>query len=205
MAFGDVGRERNSRRRKHRASYRVEFLNPYPWMSAIEARVALYLESKELPYTYRYFDGDSPHLRFLMPDYHPEFTLREYKVVIVVLGNYFSQLPGILDRQALAQTLLEQDGWKFVALFESEILTALPETLEGKVPEFVTPAITGAKRPSPFGLPEWNARRKAWLGALALKRKTRYLDPDNPGFTRARFSQRRLLRERSRTRRERRR
>src|SRR5690606_35314459 len=105
------GRERFSKKRKNRAYVKTGFVNPYPWMSSTEARVHLWLEYRQVPFSWRWFDGYSPNLSYLMPDFHPEFTLKEYKVVILVIGTFWGTVPGILDRNALAQVLLEEEGW----------------------------------------------------------------------------------------------
>lgn len=148
-----------------------EFLNPYPWMSKTEARVHLELERREVPFTWRWFDGDlAPHLRVLMPDYAPEFTLKEYKTVIIVQGGYFSTLPGVIDRAAMAQVLLEADGWKVVILFEQDILRDIQGVLDKKLPWMRNPPIKGKPRVPPLGVPNFMEQRRRALSAFNLRR-----------------------------------
>lgn len=149
----------------------IEFLNPYPWMSSVEARVHLALEDAGAPFTWRYFDGDlAPHLRELMPDFAPEFTLKEYRTVIVILGGFFGTIPGVLDRTALAQALLEMDGWTVVVLYEQDIYGDLTATLEKRLPWFRSPPIKGPPRVPPIGVPDFMEKRRRDLAAWALHR-----------------------------------
>src|SRR5690606_11930808 len=99
-----------------------------------------------------------------------EFTLTEYRIVIIVLGGFFGELPGILDRNALAAAALEMEGWKVVFLNEPEIRTGVAQALNEKAPELINPQITGPPKPNPFGRPDFMEKRRAQLRAQARAR-----------------------------------
>jgi hypothetical protein len=145
-----------------------EFLNPFSYMSSDEARVTLELYNRNVPFSYRYFDGNAPTVKRLMPDFAPEFTLSDYKLVIMVQGGFWGTLTGVLDQTALAQVLLEHDGWKVIILTEFDILHNLTATLDAQFPESVHPTITGGEKPSPFAPPHWMFTRRQFLRGLAL-------------------------------------
>lgn len=168
-------------RLRHRAvgrnirSSQPGFVNPYAHMSSIEAMVHLELERRNVPFSWRYFDGVSLHLKTLLPEFSPEFTLKEYKLVILIIGNFFGSLPGILDTNALAQTLLEEDGWRVVTLFEQDIRRDVKGLIDREAPELIAPTFVGKPRPNPYGIPDFMARRRFWLkgsGLLRAKFKT---------------------------------
>lgn len=129
------------------------FINPYPWMSAPEAMVQLELERHGVPFSWRFFDGDpAPNFRELLvkDGFHPEFTLREHKAIIMVQGNFFGTLPGVLDKVALAQVAAEEDGWVAVILFETDIRAGRTwKMLQEKIPGLGS--IKGPPRPNPYG------------------------------------------------------
>lgn len=139
-------------------------------MSEPEAMVHLELERRGVPFSWRYFDGESPSLSFLMPDYAPEFTLREYKVVILIIGIFWGTLPGIIDRNALAQALLESEGWKVVTLFEQDIRNGVGTLFDAEMPQLKNPTIRGKPRPNPWGIPDFMARRRQQLRGQGLGR-----------------------------------
>lgn len=147
------------------------FINPYPHMASAEAMVHLELERRHIPFSWRYFDGDSPWLKELIPDFAPEFTLREQRLVIIVVGAYFGTLPGVLDRTALAQAALEEDGWKVVSLFAYDIeRDGANITLNRHVPELIQPVATGEPRKSPYDPPTYFEELRKRISALALRR-----------------------------------
>lgn len=148
-----------------------EFLNPFSYMSSDDARVTLELFRRNVPFSYRYFDGDAPTVKQLIPDFAPEFTLSEYKTVIMVEGSFWGTLTGVLDAAALAKTLLEHDGWRVIILFEADILHNLTTTLDQQFPESVHPLITGGEKPSPLAPPHWMFTRRQFLRGLSLLRK----------------------------------
>jgi hypothetical protein len=184
------GRDRGNkaRRRKGRVRWnRNLFVNPYPWMSDIEARVHLYLEDKQVPFSWRYMnvpDSEIPHLRMLMPAYHAEFTLKDYKIAIVVMGNFYGTLPGVLDKHALAQVALEEDGWKCALLWEDELRIDIHSTMHRELPELQNPHIRGGPAENPWGLrPTYMDTRRGWLKAFNLRKK-RFIKPtDNDPAT----------------------
>lgn len=150
----------------------VEFINPYGYMSSTEARVHLALERYTIPFSWRYFDAwdQAPHLAELLPSYAPEFTLKEYRTVIVVSGGFFGSIPGILDRTALAQVLLEEDGWTFIMLYEADILRDVDGLLARELPWYRNPPIKGPPRMPPMGRPDFMSQRRADLSAYAIRR-----------------------------------
>lgn len=148
------------------------FINPFSYESSDDARVQLELENRYIPFSYRYFDGDAPTLKKLIPAYEPEFTLKEYKVVIIIVGSFFGALPGALDQAALAKVLLEQDGWTQVAWYENELKSlGVAALMQRDLPQLSTPMFQGPERPSPVGHPLTMETRRSWLRGLALLRK----------------------------------
>lgn len=149
----------------------AQFINPYPYMSSVEARVHLELERRQVPFTWRWFDGGmAPHLQEMMPNWHPEFTLREYKTVITVQGNYFSTLTNVIDKLAMAKVLLEADGWKVVVLYEDDILRDLQGVLEKQLPWLKNPPVKGKPRSGPYGRPDLMSDRRQALRAFNMRR-----------------------------------
>lgn len=125
-------------------------------MSDPEAMVHLELERREVPFSWRYFDAsldEAPHVKELIPDFAPEFTLREYRIVIMVETAFFASLPGVLDRSALAAALLEEDGWKAVILWEADIRKDVEGLLSRTFPALRNPTIKGKPKPNPYGKP----------------------------------------------------
>lgn len=205
MASGEAGRKRGKRR-----SYRVrapdfEWQNPYPHMSSIEAMVHLELERREVPFSWRYFDGDAIHFKALMPSFAPEFTLREYRVVILIIGNFFGALPGVIDSNSLAASLLEADGWKVVILFEGDIRKDVKALIDKELPQLVSPTVKGEPRPNPYGNVDLMKGRREALRGQALARAKFALDPEKPGRrgNTSDGSRSRNLRSRRRSRRQR--
>lgn len=157
-----------------------DFVNPYPWMSEVEAMVHLELEKRGVPFSWRYFDAFelAPNLALLMPDFAPEFTLKEYKYAILIIGEFFGTLPTVLDRNAFAQVLLEEDGWTVAILFEAEIRNDVAKALDEKLPNLVGAVIKGPQRPNPYGTPDFMAKRRIQLAGQALAKALFKLDPD---------------------------
>lgn len=150
------------------------FVNPYSYESSPEARVQLELEARQIRFAYRYFADSTTALRIhkMVPDFAPEFTLPDYKVVIMIEGDFFGSLPGVLDKLALESVLLQADGWKAVVWAQSEIMVDGVGTLMHRdLPQMDIPAFRGAEIPSPYGRPStWDTKR-AYLRGLALLRK----------------------------------
>jgi len=139
-------------------------------MSATEARVHLELERLGVPFSWRFFDGESVTLTYLIPDFTPEFTLKEYKSVIIVVGGFFGTLPGILDKNALAAVALEEDGWKVAFLNEDEIIEDVTAALKRQLPEVAAARTKGPIRTNPYGQPNFMAKRRAQLAGQALEK-----------------------------------
>lgn len=151
------GRKRRTGAAQNLRAPRVGFTNPYPYMSDPEAMVHLELERREVPFSWRFFDGsleEAPHIKELIPDFAPEFTLREYRIVIMVETAFFANLPGVLDRSALAVALLEADGWTAKILWETDIRQDVDDLLDREFPPLRRPAIKGKPKPNPYGKPE---------------------------------------------------
>lgn len=133
--------------------------------------VKIELDHLGVPYSWRFFDGEAPTVQYLIPDFAPEFTLREYKIVIIVVGGFFGTLPGILDKTALAQVALEQDGWKCALLYDADIRRNPRQALIEALPELNTPSIRGPERPNPIGAVEIMTARLAQLKSRGLNQK----------------------------------
>ena len=171
--MADEGRIRKQRQRNRLRKVKPEFVNPYPWMSQPEAMIKLDLERRKVPFSWRYFDGVSPQLTELMPGYHPEFTLTEYKVVIILLGNFFGFLPGPLDTVALAQTLLELDGWKVKVFVEDDVRKDISGLIDRELPELINGIYRGKEKIGPYGRPDLLAERRNQLRELGASRAKR--------------------------------
>lgn len=202
---GEFGRVRGWRTRQSRKDLvrlpSLEFVNPYPWMSAVEARIHLVLEHLHVPFSWRYFDGYSPNMTELLPTFTPEFTLSEYNIVILVLGNYYGTLPGVLDMNALAQAALEYDGWTVAVLWEDEVVRDATVAVLNALPVLRAPTISGESKPNPYGLvPDYLSRRRLTLASQALKRR-KFFDPERQA--KDRYSGNRRSPRRSRDRRTR--
>jgi very-short-patch-repair endonuclease len=196
--LNEGGRQRGLKVKRNVLAATLKFQNPYPWMSEIEAMVHLELERRKVPFSWRYFDGESLHLKTLMPDFTPEFTLRELRVVVLIAGNFFGTLPGILDMNALAQVLLEEDGWTVLTLFEDEI-RADPSRALDQVPALINPTVQGGPRPNPYGIPDFMQKRRQQLRSQGLLRGRFALDKGSTRSGRRRI-RRRLRGDSGRTR-----
>lgn len=146
-----------SRRRPYgnriRASYSREFVNPYPQIPGTDARVRLELEHRHIPFAYRWFNADNPYIKQLLPGWAPEFTLKDLKVVILVYGTFFGQIPGVLQQDVLAKVILERDGWRVLTWWEYDIVSRL-NTLFEQEPRLAHPAAHGGMYSSPYGVPD---------------------------------------------------
>ena len=144
--------DRKRRPRKQRIwSGKRGWVNPYPAMSGPEARIRLALEELQVPFSWRLFDGVSPTTTALIPNFAPEFTLREYNTVIMVQSTFFGTLPAVLDRVGLAQATLEADGWKVLILWDVEINTQpVHQLFAQKAPWLLARTHIGAERPNPY-------------------------------------------------------
>lgn len=169
MAEGDRTRRPGKRIRTRLPD--LSFQNPYPYMSEPEAMVHLELEHRHVPFSWRFFDADSAQLKELMPDWSPEFTLREYHIAILVIGNFFGTLPSVVDKNALGKVLLESEGWTVAVLYENDIRAGAGKLLDKELPALRNPAVVGEQRPNPYGIPQFMAARRAQLAGLALARR----------------------------------
>lgn len=160
--------------------YLLEFINPYPWMSDPEAMVYLDLERRQVPFSWRYFDGEALNFQYLFKTdrYDPEFTLKEYKAVIIVLGSFFGTIPAVLDKAALAKVALEADGWDVALLYEDDIRKNVAEAIDRELPKLAHPTILGDPRQPPMGVPDFMEKRREQLRGEALVRK-KYLRPND--------------------------
>lgn len=158
----------------------VEFVNPFPQMSEPEARVYLFLTALGVPFSWRNFDGDSlaPNFATFAKQYiTPEFTLTEYKVVIMVQGQYWGGLPAVVQSIALAQAALEMDGWKVLVLKEDEIKRDVSRAIFDGLPGVNFNSIKGeAKRPlSPYDK-AYVLRRREYAVAASFQRR-KFFEP----------------------------
>jgi len=148
-----VDRERLVGGRNIRAAYNREFFNPYPQLPSTDVRVWLELTHRRIPFSYRWFNFDNPYIRQLLPGWAPEFTLRDLKVVILVYGTFFGQIPGVLQQDILAKVILEQAGWKVLTWWEYDIESRLDD-LFNQEPRLAHPSVTGGMYSSPYGIPD---------------------------------------------------
>lgn len=166
------------RRRGRRPGARVraqdiEPRNPYPFMSWPDAIVRRELEIRRIPFSYRYFKPEwCPILKVLLPDYHPEFTLPDYKIVILVMGQFWGTLPGIIDRDALGKVALESQGWKVVVWHELDIRQRVLQLFSRDLPMLDDPQITGEMIPNPYPLPDFIGKFKQIIAAKRVLIKT---------------------------------
>lgn len=152
----------------------VDFIDPYSYESSPEARVQLELQQRGIRFAYRFFTGsaDALHMHALIPDFAPEFTLPDYKTVIMVRGDFFGSLPGVIDKEALEFVLLQADGWKAVIWDQSEIVTeGVAVLMHRDLPILDHAAMTGIEIPSPYGHPLTMETRRRYLRGLALLKK----------------------------------
>ena len=174
MVLKDAAGPRKVRSYRYKNIVRVvrpEFINPYPWMSAVEAMVHLELERRRIPFAWRYFDGHSDYLDQLVPGWVPEFTLLEYKTVIHIVGEWWGTLPGVVEEAALAQVCLEEDGWRFLTLFGRDIESlGADRALHELAPDLSRPHITGGVKDSPYDPPTYMQELRRAAGARALRR-----------------------------------
>lgn len=149
-----------------------EYLNPYSWESNPESRVQLELEARHIAFAYRYFQGDAPTVHKLIPDFNPEFTLPDYKVVIMIQGRgFFGTLPGVIDKSALAQVLLQHDGWQSVIWSEDAIRQdGVASLMDHELPQLRNAVLQGPEIVSPYGHPLTMETRRLYLRGLALLR-----------------------------------
>jgi len=155
MAEGGRTRGARETNRTRGARNDVSFTNPYPWMSSIEAMVHLALEEHNVPFSWRYFNGESPQFQQLLGNqgYQPEFTLKDYRTVILITSEFWGVLPGVLDKVALATVTLQADGWTVVNLYGGEIRTTGAWNLLTKsIPNLGT--IQGKPYVNPYGRPD---------------------------------------------------
>jgi len=148
-----AGRVRYTRGSGIRAPYNRDFYNPYPWMPSTDARVYIGLTQRRIPFSYRYFNAFNPYIKQLLPGWAPEFTLRDFKIVITVKGAFFGNIPAVIQNDVLAKVILEQDGWKVYTWHEVDIVQDI-DKLFGSVPQLRNPPKTGGEYRNPFGQPD---------------------------------------------------
>lgn len=146
-----MDRERYARGNRIRATAPYDFVNPYPWMPSTDARVFLELQHRRIPFAYRYFNAVNPYIKQLIPDWAPEFTLRDLKIVIIVQGAFFGNIPGVIQKNVLAKTILETEGWKVLFWFEYDIVSRLNQLFEQE-PKLANPPVHGGEYTNPYGI-----------------------------------------------------
>jgi hypothetical protein len=138
--------------KRTQAPKQYEFINPYPGMSDLESRVFLFLEGLGVPFSWRNFDGQqfAPNFVELLMSYSPEFTLTEYRAVIIIIGSYQGKsVPGMIQNDILAQVLLESDGWKVALLREFDILNDVASAVLKQIPELANNVYRGMPKNFP--------------------------------------------------------
>lgn len=165
-------------------------------MSWPDAIIRRELEVRRVPFSYRYFKPEwCPTLKVLLPDYHPEFTLPQYKIVILVMGQFWGTLPGIVDRDALGKVVLESEGWKVVVWHEIDIRTRVLQLFRTELPQLEDPQITGEQIANPYPLPNFIDKFKAIIAAQrVLIKRTRATRTRRKGRARRRTGRRRTIR-----------
>lgn len=192
----EFGRVRGYRLRKLKKRRQpppnLEFQNPFPYMSSVEARIYLMLSGMNIPFSWRAFNGSAELFQELLPGFTPEFTLPDYKAVILVLGTYYGTLPGVLDKNALAKAALEADGWRCALLWEADVVRDVRGAVFAELPDLQHPTITGPEYPNIYGVqPNYIANRRQRLLGINMKR-TKFIDPErkdkshDPGHRRPR-------------------
>jgi hypothetical protein len=167
-------------------------------MSWPDAVVHKELELRGVPFSYRYFKPEwSPVLKIVLPDFHPEFTLPNYKIVILILGTFWGGIPGLIDRNALAKVILEGEGWKVVTWNEIDIRTRVQQLFINDLPQLNAAAIRGPMIVSPYATVNYIARFLAIIGKKRkLIKKTRPTITARQGGRRERFRRRKRRRVR---------
>jgi hypothetical protein len=120
-----------------------------PW---VDAYVWIALTQRGVPFHYRYFSGVSPMLRELMPDWAPEFTITKAKVVIILLGAFWGNIPSVIDRTALASAILKSEGWTVYVVHEFDVRARGVDTVLNGLTKLR--GVTGGPLKQPFGLPD---------------------------------------------------
>lgn len=158
----------------------LHFVNPFPQMSEPEARVYLFLVGLGVPFSWRYFDGDAiaPNfVTYVKPYYVPEFTLTEYKVVIMVTSQYWgglssSSLPGIVHMDSFAAAALEEDGWKVAMLNDFEIKNDVQKAVFNALPGVSFGSIKGeSKTPVSSYDKAYIQRRREFASTLSFRKR----------------------------------
>ena len=133
--------------------------SPFPWMSFPEGIVFKWLLDNEVPFSWRNFDGKAPLYEQLVMNtgYHPEFTIRELRVVIMIQGNFFGLIPSVLDKVSLAKVTLEMDGWRVLVLWEHDLRAVPTEVLLTTwLPDLLS--VKGPYRPPDWDVPDVRVR-----------------------------------------------
>jgi hypothetical protein len=144
-----MARRRYKSRGGARAQERLDFINPWPNLPSTDARVMIRLNQMRVPYSYRYFNADNPYIKTLLPGWAPEFTLKDYKLVILVVGSFFGNIPSVISQNALATVILQQEGWKVLTWHEVDIVSRL-DWLFAQEPKLRNPVKLGPPYKNPF-------------------------------------------------------
>jgi hypothetical protein len=120
-------------------------------MPSTDARVYLELSRRRIPFSYRYFNVVDPYIQQLLPGWAPEFTLKDLKIVIMVKGTFFGNIPGVLIKDVLAKVILEQSGWTVLTWYEFDIVSNI-NALFAKEPKLANPPVHGGIYTNPYGI-----------------------------------------------------
>src|SRR4030095_4482002 len=112
--------------------------------------IYLALQQRGIAFSYRWFNGHSTYLKAFLPDYAPEFTIASAKVIIVIFGSFFGNIPSVIDRNALAKAILEREGWQVVWVQEVDLLSYGADTILQRIPRLAG-AAKGGPLPHPLG------------------------------------------------------
>jgi hypothetical protein len=106
------------------------WVNPMPQLPSGDVKMILTLQSLGLDYWYRLpaskWQPGSVMLKALIPDWAPEFVFPVSKVVIVILGAFFGNIPSVIDATALGKAILEREGWKVAVITSFDLETKGP-------------------------------------------------------------------------------
>lgn len=152
MAERDRVRGAGHRRGRRIRASTPAFTNPMPNIPRVDAYMWIALTQRGVPFYYRWFSENVAFIRELLPDWAPEFTIPARKTVIVILGEFYGNIPSIIDTTALAKAILDQNGWTTYIVLESTILA---RGVDRVVDTFTTiRGATGGPLKQPFGLPD---------------------------------------------------
>lgn len=123
------------------------FLDYFPEVEGTVPEKILFnaLAARRVNFYFGQYFGDIPFTEDSRERYRPDFILPDYNIIIDVQGIYWHTRPGKYESDYFRAVLLEAAQWKVYLLTDAEIL-ANPFTVLDKIPELVSPHITGTTR-----------------------------------------------------------